>query len=214
MKKIIILLLALTFLTSCGLNPPEPTLSPQGASRVSVSSGGIPDFDALRQEDPNTCAWLYIPGTQISFPVVSLSPEETAIETSLRLDNTRNNPDCSDPVVVLAGTPLHALQGTFLSEDALTAYPTLTLYTPAGTLSYQTFACGAYSNKDILRNFLSFKNTENIPLFVNQFLTYHTMIRVADDSVSVSSSDRILVLSAPLSTDSSQNFLVLAYLNR
>lgn len=208
-----ILIASFLFLPACGSRGrEEPPLSVQGASRASVSSGGIPNFTALQEEDSRTCAWLYIPDTSVSFPVLSLTPEETSIETTLRLDSTRNTPTCTDPVIVLTGNPLHALQSLFLTEKGLTSHPELKLYTPDGILTYRTFACGAYSNKDILRNFLSFKNTENIPIFVNQFLSYHTMMRLADESVTITSTDRLLVLSHPLASDETQNFLVLASL--
>lgn len=188
MKKIILILLAALFLTSCGQATPS---SPPSAT-----------------PNPDAIAALSIPGTDISAPVLP-----TEDNSALWINTEYNNIDFSNPVIVIHGSssgPFNALQRAFMEDGSVQAHSDVVLKLPSGEQHYRVFAAGAYNNTDILRYNLSFKTRANIPRFVDQFMSYHTMIRQVDESITITESDNLLILSTELSYDPSQRFLVLA----
>ena len=205
MKKLLCLVLILALilpLAACGEKPTALNLAAKA-----VEEGKAPDFEALRQENPEILAWLHIPAASVNAPV-SLSGPGLTIETY----ESDPNPDA--PVIVLHGepagesAPFRGLQKSFSVPDSLGSG--ITLYTPGGTQTFTVFGAGAYKDMEILKIYDNFRNRKNIPWFVDQWQKYHTMIRILDDDMEITKDDRLLVLSTGLNQTPGQQFLVLA----
>ena len=198
-------LFSFLFLCACGAAKPDPI----GDAAEAVKAGKSPDFSSLQSFDPSIIGWLYIPGTDINQAIYSS-------EAGIHIDPLNGDSSFSGPAVLLLGSsegtgaPFRTLQTTYSTDSSLREASAVLLYTPQGLQTWQVFGAGAFRDIDILNIYDNFRNRRNIPWFVDQWRKHHTMIRVLDDSVSVTEDDRLLILSTELNQTPGQRFLVLA----
>ncbi len=125
------------------------------------------DFAALQAINPDIYGWIFIPGTNIDYPV--LSNETDGYYLARRYDGIEdfagsiftdkyNSKAMTDPVTVLYGhylanlgfytmfTDLHQ----YTEEDFLKENPYIYLYLPGETLKYQIFAAVTHENAYLL----------------------------------------------------------------
>ena len=187
-------------------------------------------FDQMHMANEDVCAWLSIPGTELSLPVLQsrngddeyyLTHTANGREDGLGclfIQQRYNSRDFTDPVTVIYGRrgskgELFApLQKLYSENSSLQSCGEIYVQTSERELRYQVFASGAYSGMHILYSYDGFRNVEDIPRFLSDFRRYHTMIRQFDDSLAVGADDRILILSTSLEQDQNQRYLVLAKL--
>lgn len=114
----------------------EPNRSAHGSYRTDAQVDGVVDdlpfeapanpidFAALRAEEPDAYAWIYVPGTDVDYPVLRHPADDSyyldhngrgeyAIEGSI-YSETVNGDDFGDPVTVLYGHYL--VNGTMFSS--------------------------------------------------------------------------------------------------
>ena len=122
--------------------PGEPDAS--AASSASQQPPIRVDFDALRRENPDAVAWLYCPGTQIHYPVVQTSDNETYLHrlfdgtsnsAGTLFADCRNSGDFSDFLTYIYGHNMK--NGTMFGDltqykdpEFYTAHPVMWLLTP------------------------------------------------------------------------------------
>ena len=170
LKKLFIIFsfLSILFLCACG----KRGLNPLVQVAEAVRAGSAPDFAVLHEIDPDIIAWLMISGTDINQPVYSR-------EKGVHIDPVNGDTGFSGPVVLLLGgseganAPFHTLQNTYSVDSSLQDVPTVLLYTPQGTQTWQIFGAGAFREMDILNIYDSFRNRRNIPWFVDQWQQHH-----------------------------------------
>lgn len=120
------------------------------------------DFEALRQMDENTVAWLYAPGTSVNYPVVQA--EDNAYYLSHMFGGKKNSagaifmdagcsPDFSDTHTIFYGHQMK--NGTmfsdladYLQEGYYEQHQTLALFTPQGNYAIRVFAGYVASPED------------------------------------------------------------------
>lgn len=123
------------------------------------------DFETLQKENPDIYAWITIPGTDIDYPVVQDSTDNTyylnhAADTSLSdsgaiYSEKENAKDFDDYLTVLYGHNMKdgsMFAGLHKYEDKtfLKDHKDLTIYTPDSILKYRIFAAYLTDNRHVL----------------------------------------------------------------
>ena len=126
------------------------------------------DFEALRRENPDVYAWLYVPNTNVNLPVLQRPGDdffyldhdrygEPAVEGAV-FSQMANATDFSDPVTVLYGhnivgdamfATLHRYEDPAFFADN----PELYVYLPDRVLAYEVAAAYEYDDRHILNSF-------------------------------------------------------------
>ena len=121
------------------------------------------DFAALQAINPDTAAWLEMPGLDLSLPVVQAADNQTYLHRAF--DGGDSPAGCLFFVApaggeaglyrVIYGHNLH--DGSMFSgllrytdEDFYREYPSFTLYTPEGAEIYRIFSCHAATDQEAL----------------------------------------------------------------
>lgn len=211
----------------------EATLAVEKRAESEPSADGYVspvDFAALREMNPDIYAWLYIPEASINHPILqSTSGDDSYYLThNVELKDDENgclytqrkysDTDFDIPVTVIyghrrrSGEMFGTLEKQFSSKDGIYKYNRIIIYTPEKELHYQVFGQTQFSNVHIPYEYHEFQRDGEISRFISDANRYHTFIHQFDDSVSVGSDDRLLILSTCLVNDDNQRFLVLAKL--
>ncbi len=112
------------------------------------------DFEALQAVNPDVCAWIYLEGTNINYPVVQGADNSEYLHKmvdgsynsagSIFMDY-RNAPDFTDPHTILYGH--HMKNETMFCQityyhhqDFYEAHPTALLLTPQGNYKLELFS--------------------------------------------------------------------------
>lgn len=167
------------------------------------------DFASLRLENPDIYAWIYIPGTDVNYPVVQHPTDDTfylkhnkdgewseegAIYTQLA-----NKTDFSDPVTVIYGHNL--VQGTmfttlhrFENKDFFDSHEDMYLYTDGHILTYRVIAAYQYDNRHILNSF-NFSDPTVVQQYFDSILSPDSLVENVREGTTLTSSDKIVQLS-------------------
>lgn len=154
--------------------PEEDTLTQLG---IEVPEKN-PDWAALKEENADIYAWIYIPGTQVDYPI--LQDEETAdYYLNHNIDGSEGYPGCiysqkpnakdfTDPMTVLYGHnmkngtmfgSLHEYEDNAFFEENRYIY----IYTEEKTLVYDIMTASQFSDAHVMYtyNFASVEGYEN-----------------------------------------------------
>ena len=167
------------------------------------------DFASLRLENPDIYAWIYIPGTDVNYPVVQHPTDDTfylkhnkdgewseegAIYTQLA-----NRTDFSDPVTVIYGHNL--MQGTmfttlhrFENKDFFDSHEDMYVYTDGHILTYRVIAAYQYDNRHILNSF-NFSDPTVVQQYFDSILSPDSLVENVREGTTLTSSDKIVQLS-------------------
>jgi len=202
---------------------PEVSPDPEGTTPVYVSPV---DFEALWEMNPDIYAWLYIPGTEINYPILQ---REGADDFYLRHDSegksskagaifteaTYTSKDFSDPVTLVYGHHMRSgvmfgnLQATYSAQNGLETYRDIVIYLPERELHYEVFAGVPHDMRHILY-YNDFTDPKTFQAFLEQVLSVRSINASIDKSVEVTAEDHLLILSTCLQGDRHQRYLVLA----
>lgn len=182
------------------------------------------DFEALHAVNEDIYAWLDIPDTQISYPILQ-HPEDDTYYLRRSMDGqsdrngvifteaTYNGRDFSDPVTVAYGHNMYngqmlsTLQREYSSAEMLATHEQIVVYLPDRELHYTVFAAVPFDNRHILYNY-DFTNRRTFRLFFNEILSVRTLDAVFAEDAAVLADDRALILSTCLSANQNERFLV------
>lgn len=188
---------------------------------------GIIDFATLQKINPDIYAWIEIPGTVISYPVVQRADDNTFyinhssdgshyIGGAIFTENY-NSKDFTDRNTVIYGhymkngtffTGLHS----FIDSDFFTEHRYVYIYTPDKTLSYKIFAVYPYDTRHLLLSF-DYSNPFIFQIFFENIFKIRDMnSHISDDVTLDSEKDLVLTLSTCLYGDGTQRFLLQAVL--
>ncbi len=188
------------------------------------------DFEALWRQNSDIYAWLDLPGTIISDPVLQRDGEDSyylkhdvngndSSAGSVYTESTYNSTSLDDPVTVIYGHQMYdgsmfsSLQSIYSSTEWLEKYHELVLYQKQRELHYEIFAAVPFDNRHILAS-CDFTDAEQFTAFFDELLQSRALdARVASD-VTLSPDDRIVILSTCYAGDYSRRFLVLAKLTQ
>lgn len=184
------------------------------------------DFASLQGVNPDIYGWLCIPGTEFDFPLVQRQGDDSFYLThdsdgnessagAIFTESAYNSTTMEDPVTVAYGHQMHAgtmfgkLQETYSQENALEDYGEVIVYLPEKELHYQVFAAVPYDNRHILYNY-DCTDSRRFNAFLNSIYEVREIGAQFNSEVTVSTGDKVLVLSTCLAGNSQRRYLVLA----
>ena len=175
------------------------------------------DFDQLKSINTDIYAWLYIPNTNIDYPVLRSTADGNDF---FYLDHNmyrqyqfsgsvyselKNNPDMHDPVTVLYGhnmrdgsmfATLYKFSNTDFFENNTTAF----VVTEDKIFTYLIYAAYSFDDRHILNSY-DFNNVESFREYLDSTLKPRSYQYNVRENVELTTEDRILTLST--CTDSS-----------
>lgn len=216
---------------------PSPVQDDTGAEETALDSQTPPeveaepyvspiDFAALQGVNPDIYAWLEIPGTEISYPLLQ-HPEDDAFyldhdsdgnysaNGALFTERAYNGRELEDPVTVIYGHHMRsgAMFGNlerFYTDDAFMAeHGEVVLYTPEAERRYAVFAAVPFTGAHLLY-YHDFTDPEVFAEF------FASVFRVRDlrahfmEENAPEAGDRVVILSTCLAADNTQRFLLMA----
>lgn len=190
---------------------PEPYVSPI-------------DFQALRERNPDIYAWLDIPGTDISYPLLQSEDDSFYLDHdsdgnwssygAVYSESRYNGTDFSDPITVLYGHRMSdgsmfgSLQPLYSDAKSLEQYGLIRVYLPDREIDYIVFAVLPFDSRHIVYNFggeLRYKRA-----FLYSIATAKGLDVRVNDLAFAEPDDPLLVLSTCLRGNRSNRFLVVA----
>lgn len=231
MKKQFAILCAavlLVGLTGCKAKPQaavRPVIAaPQETVPQEIYESPI-DFAALQAQNSDVYAWLDIPDTEISYPILQHSTDN-AYYLRHDIDGNRssdgalftedyNHTDFEDPVTIVYGH--HTYNGTFFGtlqnyyEDAeqFRQHQKIMVYMPDCQHEYKVVAAVPYNNHHILFNY-DFTQKTAFSTFFDRVYSVRSLVANFDANDRPAFGQRILILSTCLKGDHSQRYLVIA----
>lgn len=151
-----------------GSEPSVPSLESEVSSQPELPDNPI-DFTAEKEKYPDIYAWIYIPNTNINYPVVQSAEddayylthnaEKEYTQAGAIYSEMKNSKDFSDPNTVLYGHNM--LNGSMFqnlhkfrkSEEFFNENKYVYIYTPGHILTYEICAAYRYDNRHILNSF-------------------------------------------------------------
>ncbi len=211
---------------------PEATEEPAEKDPLAaLEEMGVPipektvDFADL-QENTNgdIYAWVYIPDTQIDYPVLQ-HPTDNSYYLDYNLDGSRGYPGCiytedynrkdfSDPNTVMYGHNMK--NGTMFAglhkygdSEYLEEHPYVYIYTEEGLLVYEIFAAYQSDDEHILYAHDGFEDRKVFEKYIEEILDMRSMGSVLKEGAEVTAADsRILTMSTCISGKPNNRFLV------
>ena len=188
------------------------------------------DFAALQAENADIYAWLYIPDTDINYPVLQSTGRISNYYINHNVQKKRdsngsiftefqyNGQDFSDPVTVVYGHDMRSgqmfgtLQKLYSDEDAFGDHGEVLIFTPEAEYHYRVFACVPYSGILLFYTYNNFETPEDVSDFLADLRSARGFGTNLDQDVEVGEDDRLLVLSTCLRSDRGRRYLVVAKL--
>ena len=198
--------------------------APEKASEAGENYESPVDFELLQAENADVYAWLDIPGTDISYPVLQHPDDDSYY---LRRD-WKGNSDPNgvifseagynsrkfdDPVTVVYGHNMDSgqmfgtLQKVYSSPESLKEHSGIIVYMPDRELHYEVFAAVPFDNRHILYNY-DLSDERTFRLLFREILSVRSLEAVFADDAAVSSDDNVLILSTCLAGNNKNRFLV------
>lgn len=237
-KKLLLIGIALAVLIAAYLLWTFRTVTPEAppaaepAAADNTSNGAAEpaytspiDFAALQERCGDIYAWLDIPDTDISYPVVQ-NADDTYYLTrdidgnydaagSLFTESAYNGTAMDDPVTVIYGHRMNSnvmfstLQKTYSDPDSFHAHREVVLYLPEQEIHAQVFAAVPYDNRHILYNY-NFESARMTRLFLNSVREVRAIGANLETEDFPEEGDRMLILSTCLQGNRQMRYLVLA----
>ena len=224
-----LLLLAATCLVNVGYplktEASKSESSTETSEEASASAYVSPkDFASLQEENEDIYAWLDIPGTDISYPVLQHPKDdsyylrrnekkEDDVNGVIYSEESYNGTDFSDPVTVLyghnmkSGAMFGTLQEMYSSEEALKKHSEVVIYLPDRELHYQVFAAVPFDNRHILYNY-DMTDDRIFRLFFQEILSVKSLEAVYADDAQILTDEKALILSTCMAGNRNKRFLV------
>lgn len=206
-----------------------PTDSMLASDIQALTDKGVPipekeiDFADLQGNvNPDIYAWIYIPDTQIDYPVLQ-HPTDNYYYLEYNLDGSKGYPGCiytedynekdfSDPNTVIYGhnmkngtmfAGLHKFEDSEYFEE----HPYVYIYTEDRLLAYEIFAAHESGNEHILYN-NDFSDSYVFAKYLAEIMTGRTMNGNIREDLSVTADDRIVTLSTCVANRPEKRYLV------
>ena len=184
------------------------------------------DFTSLKNRNPDIYAWLDIPGSEISLPVLRREGDSDyyidrdidgrySARGSLFTQSFWNGSDFSDECTViyghaaLSGAMFGTLQQFYSDPDNFKDHNELIIYMPNREIHYKVFAAVPYDDRHLLASF-TFSFVGNYKLFINSVYSVKAIGANVDEECEFNYTDRILILSTCLRGNSNKRYLVCA----
>lgn len=203
---------------------PKPVEEPEPEPESTVE---IPiDFAALQQQNPDVYAWIQVPGTEVDYPILQSSNDNTYYlnhtidgeekkEGAIFTENY-NTKTFEDPNTVIYG---HDMKNgsmfqsihKYMDRSFFDNNRDIVIYMPDQILHYKIFAAYLTDNKHLLMNY-NFWSKDEYQQYLNSIFSMRDMNAFIDTSTEVTTEDKIITLSTCYAGISTQRYLVQAVL--
>lgn len=203
---------------------PKPVEEPEPEPEPTVE---IPiDFAALQQQNPDVYAWIQVPGTEVDYPILQSSNDNTYYlnhtidgeekkEGAIFTENY-NTKTFEDPNTVIYG---HDMKNgsmfqsihKYMDRSFFDNNRDIVIYMPDQILRYKIFAAYLTDNKHLLMNY-NFWSKDEYQQYLNSIFSMRDMNAFIDTSTEVTTEDKIITLSTCYAGISTQRYLVQAVL--
>lgn len=212
-----------------------PSTEETSTEAVSESESEAPyvspiDWNELWKKNTDIYAWLFIPGTEISYPVLQSETDDTFYLThdsekkeykggSIMSEKAHNTKTFEDRVTILyghkmrSGAMLGTLQPTYSDEESFKEHQEIIIYLPDKELHYTVWVTTPYSNSHIMYAYNDFENGHRVQQFIDEISNIRSIEGQIDETMDVGPDDRLLVLSTCLMGKVKNRYLVIARLN-
>lgn len=213
------------------LEKPKPTLPEQQPEESAPTEPEEPyvspiDFASLQAVNPDIYAWLYIPNSDISYPLVQRDGNDAYYldhdsdgnydwEGAIFTEQTYSSTDFTEPVTVVYGHRLKSgrmfssLQSIYSDPEGMEECSEIVVYLPERELHYTVFAAVPYDNRHILYTY-NFNSRRMYEAFLNTVYGVREIGAVFQEDITVSSEDQMLILSTCLYGNAQKRYLILA----
>ena len=187
------------------------------------------DFEQLWKINPDIYAWIEIPGTSISYPILQNEDDSFYFQKdinkkfstagSIYTEGTYNEKDFNDPVTLIyghnmsSGAMFGALQKAYSSKESLKEHEEIVIYLPDKELRYTVFSAVPFDNRHILYNH-DFTNKRTFRLFFRDIMCVKSLEAVIPEDRYVDDEDKVIILSTCLASDDRNRYLVCAKLEK
>lgn len=185
------------------------------------------DFDALHEINPDIYAWVCVPGTNISYPVlqregndsyyVRRAEDGTHATAGCIFSEDVNSKDFTDRVTVLYGHNLRsgekfAQLNKFSDAKFFENTRHIVVYTPTSELIYEIFAATPHTYAHILKN-NDMNDASQFYSFFNDIMYRKNLSANYLENYTLDfSGDRVIILSTCLQGNNNQRYLVMGRL--
>ncbi|MBQ9413813.1 MAG: class B sortase [Clostridia bacterium] len=181
------------------------------------------DFKTLQTTNPDVYAWLYIPNTNIDYPVAQSSDmgDDFYLDHNIYREyefagmifsEKQNGRTFLSRNTVLYGHNM--LNGTmfrtlhyFEDEEFFNANPVFYIYTPGHILTYTIFSAYEYDDRHLLNSF-DYHNDQVWEEYLAYARNPKSMVALTRPDVPVTKSDRIVTLSTCVGYNGNMRYLV------
>ena len=196
-----------------------------------VEEGILPDnpinFDAAWEYNPDVCAWIQVDGTTIDYPILQSSDEavedfylnhgldgEYARAGSIYIQKCNRSKFTDANTVVYGhnmanGTMFWQLRN-FRNKEFFDQNRYIYVYTPGHILKYEIFSAFVYDKRHVLNAF-NFQIDEDYQAFLDECFNPTSFTKQVNDSVAVTTDDRIITLST-CTNNTEERYLVVGVL--
>ena len=199
----------------------EPTVNSFGYTMEVYDGWEELSFDELAGINPDIYAWIYVPGTNIDYPVAQHPTDDTFYLShnvygeyqfaGTIFSQSMNRTDMTDPVTVMYGHnmlngSMFATLHRFSDQDFFDEHTTCFIITKDKLYTYLIYAAYVYDNRHIMNSF-NFDDEEVLMDYFNFTLFPRTYSGLVRNGISLDKDSRIITLST-CTGNSSQRYLV------
>lgn len=182
------------------------------------------DFEALQAVNPDIIAWLDIPGTDISYPILRhdtdnefyLSHAENRghSEAGAIYVEDYNSRELDDPALAVYGHHLRNgayfgnLQNIYETADGFQNHRDIWIYLPQREIHFRVFAAVPYNDTHLLYTY-HFGHPLEYDQFVERILAVRSLNAQIDSTEAPRNQEQLLILSTCLKADNRQRYLVI-----
>lgn len=172
------------------------------------------DFDSLSKQNSDIYSWIYIPDTDVNYPVCQSSTSDNFYLNHDVYKNYSysgaiysqhcNSLDYSDRVTVLYGHnmangSMFATLHRFEDSSFFDSHRYMYVYTRDRTLTYEIASAFVYDDRHIMNSF-DFSDDEVFGDYLNMIMDPHSITRNVRDGLKLDLNDKVLVLSTCLNS--------------
>lgn len=202
----------------------EETMSSLSELGIEVPSLSL-DWEVLEKENEDIYSWIYVPGTNVNYPVLQ-HPTENDYYLERNLDHSQGLPGCiytqklnamdyTDGITVLYGhnmkngtmfKSLHNYSDRAYFDENRYIY----VYTPEKVLAYEIYAACEYSDEHILYQYNT--SNEGTISFLEDLAGLRGMSNQIADDVEIPEDAKAIVLSTCIANKPNNRWIVVGVL--
>lgn len=187
------------------------------------------DFEALQKQNPHIFGWIYVPGTDVNYPVAQ-HPSDNSYYLNHSVDGEElvtgtiyaelcNSTDFTDPATLLYGH--NSTDGTMFStlhkfEDAdfFDEHDTMYVYAPGHVLTYEIVSAYVTTDEHLMHRYDFFSSDKEVAKFEKDLQDPDSISANVREGVQMDADDHFVVLSTCNSTalGESNRYLVVGML--